>query len=301
MKKSTALIVGLLAWTVVADPFWDWYGDKGAEISSYKTTQPRYGEKRDAYTVMIFVPEHTNRSSRIKVENYGKTKKKDRIQVLKLNRVLHFDTGIYNYAVMTSTFSAMQPEFGRRVFYPVKISISSTEWCGNFYEHLLPDGKGSKHVMHSYFEKEGDQEGYIKSPGNDIYEDNLPILIRELKGPFLKTGEKREINLLPSLWCRRITHEPLKYHKSWVKKEQGKTIRVAGEAHKTSKWSWQGCDRVETYWTSTEYPHVILRWKSTLGHSGELVKTIRSKYWSQNKNVDVELRKALGIPATASK
>jgi hypothetical protein len=296
MKLTTTLIaIIVLATEVFSDPFWHVYGDKGAEISTYKTIQPRYGELRKAFTVLVFVPEVIHKSTRIKVEDFGKSMPDDRIQTVKLNRVLRFTTGIYDYAVMTSTFAALGPALGRPAFYPLKISISVTEWCGNFFEDLLTDGKGAHRSMHSYFEAEGDKLDYIPAAENDLYEDDIPVLIREFEGEFMHNGDKKEFNIMPALWQSRITHEPLAYQKGWIKKEEA--LRTEnGTSILTYKWTWEVGARTEEYWVEKSYPHHILIWKGSDGEQGELMRTDILPYWVLHANKDLDLRKEFGLP-----
>lgn len=268
------------------DLLYDTFGDGKAEVSSYKVIQPRYGQLRSAYTVLVFVPEDLHRSTRIKVENYGATPPKDRVPVFKLNRTLHFTTGIYDYSAMTSVFSTLQPEAGEAVFSPLKISLTVSEWCGNFYEHLLPGPKAVHRVMHSYFEAEGDREDTLKAPpgGEALYEDSLPVLIRELKGPWLKVGEKRRVKILPSLWESRSTHEPLDWKEGYI------------DHPKQGHWVWHVGTRWVQYEVAVDYPHYILNWESSTGEKGERMKTLHLPYWEHHSEADLALRKQLGIP-----
>ncbi|MBI2841395.1 MAG: hypothetical protein HYX75_24020 [Acidobacteria bacterium] len=266
-----------------------------AEISSYKTIQPRYGESRSAQTVLIYVTEDLNRDTRIKVEDYAKTPPSQRMHVLKLNRSLHFSTGIYDYSVMTSVFSALQPGHCMGILCPAKISITASEWCGNFYEQILPDSNGARRTMHSYFEAEGDKEDYVALPGPGLYEDSLPVLIREFEGEFIPVGQKREYNILPSLWESRITHRPLASEKGSVEKTVDRLTVAGGKSQSVYKWIWHVGSRVVTYWTEQEYPHYIVRWSSSAGESGERIKTIHLPYWEHNKNEDSRLRRELGL------
>lgn len=273
-----------------------WSAPTEAEISSYRTVQPRYGENRTAHTVLIFVTEHLRRDSRIKVEDYAKTPADQRVHVLKLNRSLQFTTGIYDYSVMTSVFSALQPELGRGILYPLKISIVASEWCGNFYEQLLPDGKGAARTMHSYFAAEGDKQDYVAAPSSDLYEDSLPVLIREFEGEFMPVGQRREFAILPALWESRMTHKPLAYEKGWVQKNADRVELAGAKSVPAVKWVWQVGDRVVTYWTGAEPPHYILRWRSSTGESGERIASIHLPYWQHNKNLDLKLRREFGLP-----
>lgn len=266
-----------------------------AEISSYRTVQPRYGERRIAQTVLVYVTEDMNRDTRIKVEDYAGTAPSQRVRVLKLNRSLHFTTGIYDYSVMTSVFSALQPGFCGGILCPAKISITASEWCGNFYEQILPDNSGAKRTMHSYFEVEGDKEDYLAASDSTLYEDSLPVLIREFEGEFIPVGQRREYNILPSLWESRITHRPLAFEKGSVEKTVDHLKVAGGESQPVFKWVWHVGSRVVTYWTGKEYPHYILRWSSSTGESGERIKTVQMPYWEHNKNVDSHLRRELGL------
>ncbi|MDP7631996.1 MAG: hypothetical protein QF402_03495, partial [Candidatus Latescibacteria bacterium] len=104
---ARVLTVGLMTVDVMADEdFYDYWGDGRAELSSYRVTQPRYGETHEGHSVMIFVTEEINRQSLIKVES--NQPQQERVYTLKLNKTLKFLTGIYPYSVMTSVFSAVE-------------------------------------------------------------------------------------------------------------------------------------------------------------------------------------------------
>ena len=120
-----------------AKDFWAFWGDGQAELSAYKTTTNRYGEKRSGYQVLIFVTEDISRKTRIKVES-DDIPESERLPVLKLNRVHKFTTGVYDYSILTSTFSAIDSEFGHPSFFPMKISMTAQEWCGHVFQMLTP-------------------------------------------------------------------------------------------------------------------------------------------------------------------
>src|SRR5688500_8504025 len=77
-----------------------------AELTSYDVAAERYGEMRKGQGVMVFVYEEINADTRIKVES-AKTPPAKRIPVLKLNNVLKFSTGVYDYSIMTSVFAGL--------------------------------------------------------------------------------------------------------------------------------------------------------------------------------------------------
>ncbi|HIG16805.1 MAG TPA: hypothetical protein EYQ31_05675 [Candidatus Handelsmanbacteria bacterium] len=189
-----------------AQGFYDFWGDGQAEVSSYKVVQPRYGEERTGYGVMIFVTEDVNRNTLIKVES--PTPERDRIYTLKLNSILKFTTGIYDYSVMTSVFSAVEPLTQSQPFELLKLNLSSQEWCGHVFEEVRIDDGRLRGDLNSYFESEGRQEWSFDRPQEFASEDHLLIRLRELKGTFMDEGESRQMTLLPSLWQFRIRHAP---------------------------------------------------------------------------------------------
>jgi len=279
----------------IAQDFWPWWGDGTGEISSYKIIAPHYGELREGWSVLVFVAEEVSRTTRVKVESDA-IPQNDRVPVLKLNRVVKFNTGIYDYSIMTSTFSAVESELGRPRFEPMKISFSAQEWCGHVFQMLIPQRDQVELTLHSYFQNEGDQKRSLRLPANAVYEDNLPIWIRELYGEVLKPGQRRDLQILPSSWFLRAAHQKADFQSGWILKEEGEPLKSTNGAAPTWRWTWQAGNRKETYWVEKAYPHRILKWNSTDGSRGELIKTLRVPYWSLHGNEDVPYREQLGIP-----
>lgn len=150
--------------------------------------------------------------------------------------------------------------------------------------------------MHSYFQNEGDQKRSLKLPSNAAYEENLPIWIRELYGEALKPGQKRDVQILPSSWFLRAAHQKADFQSGWILKEEGETLKSTNGAALTWRWTWQVGNRKETYWVEKSYPHRILKWSSTDGGKGEIIKTLRVPYWSLHGNEDLPYRGQLGVP-----
>lgn len=274
-----------------ATDFYAHWGDGKAELSSYKIVQPRYGELREGYGVMIFVTEDINRQTLIKVES--PTPDEDRLYVLKLNNVLKFTTGLYDYSVMTSVFS--QVEGGNHPFAARKISLSAQEWCGHvFDEALLRDGKIQGHI-NSYFESEGRRDYQLKPSGAFESEDNLLIKARELQEPFMAIGEERAMAMLPSLWSLRMAHQRHAIVEGRVRKGGVEMVEVAGDSLAAIGWVWTVADRQRKLWTERAYPHRILQWEDSDGGRGELLRTIRVPYWELHGNGDEVYRRELGI------
>jgi hypothetical protein len=298
MMKYVLTCIGLLIVNlspVVAQEFWSWWGDGKGELSSYKVVVSRYGEWREGYSVLVFVTEDISRTTRIK-DDSGTLPPSDRAPVLKLNRVVKFNTGIYDYSILTSTFSSVEFELGRPPFEPLKISFSAQEWCGHVFQMVIPQRDQVELTLHSYFQSEGDQTSTIKLPANAAFEDNLPIWIRELSGEVMAAGQRRELQILPSAWFLRAAHKPADFQPGWIMKEEGEALKATNGAAPTWRWTWQAGNRKETYWVEKAYPHRILKWSSSDGGKGEIMKTLRLPYWSLHNNADFPYREQLGIP-----
>lgn len=301
MKKSLiskAMLAGLLVMKIAPAPaqdFWSWWGDGKGELSSYKTKTQRYGEMREGYAVFVYVTEEIARTTRIKVESEA-IPAGDRMPVMKLNHVVKFPTGIYDYSLLTSTFSSIESELGRPPFEPLKISFSAQEWCGHVFQMSIPQRDQVELTLHSYFQSEGDQKRSIKLPANAAFEDNFLIWIRELKGDVLAAGQRRALQILPSSWATRAGHQIVDFQSGSIIKAEGEAVKLGNGGVPTWRWTWQIGDRTETYWVEKAYPHRILKWMSSDGGEGELIKTLRVPYWQLHGNDDLPYREQLGLP-----
>jgi hypothetical protein len=266
-----------------------------AELSSYAVTTERYGEMRPGQGVLVFVYEEIDADTRIKVET-GKTPAARRVPVLKLNNTLKFTTGVYDYSVMTSVFAGLSGPGVGRPFEPRKISFSSQEWCGNVFHQIIPKASGLVSDIRSYFEAEGDAVTTLPYPAGPVfYQDEMPILLRELDGVFLKAGESMRINLVPGLWERRKRHVPLDFTKALLAKVGTESIKAGKEEKTAVKWTLESMGVTTVYHVEASMPHRLLAWENTRGEKGVLIKSLRSTYWERNHNSDEPLRSKLGL------
>jgi hypothetical protein len=204
------LLFCVLAAPASAQDFWKHWGDGKAELDGYTLKQPRYGRLRSGTAVLVFVTEDFSDSLRVKADP-GKHPASDVYPVLKLNAVRDFQTGIYDYNVMTSTFLRVAPG------WPVaKVSFSSQEWCGHVWHQVVPRGGRLAGLFHSYFDGEADGTDDLAFPEGGVLEDALPILLRGWNGEYLKPGENRVVPFLPSLLWARLHHRPLAWTKAKV-------------------------------------------------------------------------------------
>jgi hypothetical protein len=296
MRTGLALALALLLARAGAgaDPdFYQYWGDGKAEISSFRVVQPRYGELREGYGVLIFVTEDIHRQTFVKVES-AETPAADRLYALKLNNILKFKTGIYDYSVMTSVFSAAEgPD---HPFELCRVSLSAQEWCGQVFEEVLLRGGRLQGYLNSYFEKEGRQEYELEAPATFESEDHLLIRIRELKEAWMAEGEEKELVLLPSLWSFRIKHQGRATMPARLAKGQVGQFSAGGQSLAAVPWTLEAGGEVKTFWVEAAYPRRILGWEDRQGGRGELLATLREPYWQLNHNADTGWRQQLKLP-----
>ena len=103
-----------------------WYSGE-AEITSYSLLQERYGEIREGTAVNVFVTEDFLPEEQVKANNASEKN----ISVMKLNQMKNFNTGIYPYSIMGSTFSPITNSG-----HALKVSAGVQEWCGQVYMQL---------------------------------------------------------------------------------------------------------------------------------------------------------------------
>lgn len=284
------------------EPFLRYWKSGFAEIASYKTVTERYGEMREAQTVLLFVHEEIDDSSRIKVET-PRIPAARRVPVLKLNHALKFNTGIYDYSVMTSVFSGLSGPGVTRPFLPRKISLSAQEWCGQVYHQLLPRRDAIHGEFHSYFEAEGDgREKLALPPGELLYEDEMPILLRELDGPYLKPGESRAITLVPALWKVRKAHRPLALLRAVLSKTGPEKTAFAGGTVPAFRWKLEVAEDLKgrkpkprLWQVEAKAPHRLLGWEEEGEEKAELLTSRRQTYWEENRNRHLPLRDSLRL------
>ncbi len=290
------LFIYSISLAVPSPSFLSYWKSGLAELSVYEGETERYGELRQARTIMIFVYEEINENTRIKVESPD-TPAKLTVPVLKLNHIQRFSTGIYDYSIMTSVFSALAGPQAQRAFIPKKISQTIQDWCGHVYQHILPRESAIEHTLHSYFEKEGDAINVIPiKDGTDIYyEDNFPILLRELDGPILNQGQSINFTLLPSIWHARKNHMPVTLVKASLTKGVEVTTQSPYGKILCVTWTLSKPASTTKYFIETRHPHKLIRWENSQGEWGALTKSRRDTYWQHNDTSSNYRRRELGL------
>jgi hypothetical protein len=302
---AALLLGGSLLPACAADPppdepgFGAYWHDGQAELDGYRWTGVRYGEERTGQSVMIFVTEPFSASRRVKVDDPTRDPG-DVVDVLKLNHVRDFQTGIYDYNTMVSLFVRSD------TFEPVKISFSSQEWCGNVYDEMLPGPDGIQETLHSYFEGESGNRAYPARSGG-VSEENLFILLRGLRGPYLKPGERREVPFFPGAFDRRLNHRSGGWTTAVIER-RGKPAEITVPAGTFSTAEYRvtvAGGREGRFYIDVAYPHrvVLWSWESTTADGrrrdaserGELAGFARLKYWELNGRGKESFLRGLGL------
>jgi len=257
-----------------------WYNGE-AEITSFDLKQARYGEMREGKAVLVYVTEAFSKNKFVKADNPTK----EDIPVLKLNATKNFNTGIYPYSMMNSSFFPFE-----NGIHSLKITSSSQEWCGhNFME--LKNKKDFEINVNSYFENESSN---IKLDKN-ILEDDIWTMIR-LSPNDLPIGN---VSMIPSFFFLRLKHVECKAYSAEISKST---------SEKTASYSilYPELERSLIINFEKDFPYRILSWEESYSEgfgssrkkmttSASRIKTIKSAYWSKNKNQDAYLREELGL------
>ncbi len=276
--------------SLAAQDFSAHWHDGHAELDGYRLTVSRYGEDRAGYAVMIFVTEPFSESKKVKVNDHTKNPE-DTFDALKLNLIRDFQTGIYDYNTMVSVFSRTSD------FEPVKISFTSAEWCGHVYTELLFDKTKIQVQNNSYFEDESGTR-IVPRPENLVSEDNLFILLRGLRGDYLKPGESKKVDYLPGVFYSRLAHKTAGVVAATISRRKGnERVTVPAGEFDTMVYDVSADGRNGVFHIEAAYPHRIVRWELAPDVRGELTGTKRLQYWRLNKEGGEEYLKELGLPA----
>lgn len=271
---------------MLAEGFWDHWGDGKAEVSGYALTQPRYGQDRTGEAVLVFVTEDFDEAARVKSDRGGP----GTVPVLKLNEARDFQTGLYDYNAMTSVFVPLGG--GLPAGSPAKVSFSLQEWCGHAFDQLLVRETGVTRALHSYFEGEGDQVGPVDLPARALYEDALPILARSVVG----RPEHWSGPVVPRLLDLRLHHLPLSTTEGTLSVGAPTELAVPAGTFTVRPVVLQRGAHTTTHWVEVAAPNRIVSWTRSDGERAVLTGSLRTAYWNQAQEGAEALRARLGLP-----
>ncbi|MCB9678492.1 MAG: hypothetical protein H6737_25550 [Alphaproteobacteria bacterium] len=270
--------------------FWDTWGDGRAELAGYRLVQPRYGEQRRGEAVLIFVTEDFTDATRVKSDGgHG-----DEYPVIKLNETRDFQTGVYDYNVMTSAFVRLDGRDALGV--PTKVAFGAQEWCGHVYDHVITHGDRYDRTTHSYFDGEADQQTKMEIPKRAVFLDAMPLFARGFAGDLVAPGGAVEVQLHPRLIDLRFQHRGAEWMPGRITREVVATpVEVPAGSFAVERLTVTSGDRVWAYDIEQAAPHRLIRWSGPDGETGELTGSIRTDYWSKHDEGDESLRRDLGL------
>ncbi len=266
-----------------------WYEGK-AEINTYELEQIRYGEIHPGQVSLIFVSEDFLTDKQVKNDNYTNPAS---TPVIKTNMIRRFTTGIYDYSVMTSTFTPTKTD---EQPHSLKVTTSMQDWCGQTFTQLnYAGGKKWDSQLRSYFEREADQNQRL---GADFIEDEIFNRIRS-GWDNLPTGS---FNIIPATGYLLMTHKPYASAKATTSLQEYSGDQFTEEKLKSYSITYEGIDRKVEFVFDAAAPYVVRGWTETYPSRGKKLTTVarlshqvRAPYWSQNSVADGEKRSALGL------
>ncbi len=262
----------------------NWYAGK-AELNSFNLQQARYGEVRNGEAILIFVTEDFSKDKLVKLDEPDKTG--DKIRVLKMNMTKKFVTGIYPYSMMLSVFTPVSKNGNEKT---VKADCSSQEWCGHTFSQLKLSGNNYHWQLHSYFEKEGDQDKKI----NDVLlEDELWNHIR-INPSTLPQGK---FSIIPGLLWQRLSHSEMRKEEAVLSLSKADTFFIRDASAQLYSINYPEAQRTLQIYFQGDFPHQILGWQESypdgFGTNKKMLttKAIRKKtiwldYWKHNAVAD---------------
>lgn len=269
------------------DEFKDYWYQGQAELSSYQLEQARYGAVHKGKAVLIFVTEDFSKKKQVKLDNPQEAGN-DVVNVMKLNYVKKFNTGIYPYSMMKSVFTPVDQQ---QYPHSLKVTTSSQEWCGHTFTQYNLDGNNYDVLLRSYFESEGDRDFSLHAA---LLEDEVWNIIR-LNPEALPTGE---IDIIPGTFYQRLGHQEAKVTKA--------TASLEGTDTKTYTLVYPEYDRTISIEFQAQFPHQIMGWEeintSGFGENAQelttratLDETIKLDYWTRNSPADSVWREKLNL------
>ena len=267
-----------------------WYQGK-AEINTYELLQNRYKDLHPGEVVAIFVTEDFLTDKQVKNDNYTNT---NSVGILKMNLINRFTTGLYDYSVMTSSFTPVNLEA-----YPhsLKVTTSAQDWCGQAWMQVNKRKQNFEMQLHSYFENEADQTA--KAP-TTLLEDEIMNRIR-INPASLPTGKT---TMIASNQFLRLRHKAFAPTEATASLENYTGSDFAGSDLKVYNIKMPEYQREISFVFQGAAPYQIEGWTDTYPSAFDQQarttiakrKTTRLEpYWNQNRKADRDKRADLKI------
>lgn len=240
------------------------WNDGNAEVSFYAAKDVKYGAPRDSRAILIVVAEDSLRDRLVKPDKpVGEPATR---RVLKLNHVRSIQTGVYTYQQMLSVFADADR------LEPLKLTVSSHEWCGNSYVEWRADRAALS--IRSYFETPGDVDVPLQ-PAGALFYDALPLALRALDFERCRGGTVRVIDSV-------FTNRPL------APAVESARLDVARSSEPASAWrvTLKRGERTDVFLFDGVFPHRLLRWDRSDGGGLRLTDSRRFRYWEKHNPGD---------------
>jgi hypothetical protein len=254
-----------------------------AEVCSYELQRARYNGMHPGEAVLIFVTEPFLPKQQVKSDDGAN---KNTVNVLKMNRIDRFTTGAYDYSMFTSVFT---PLSGYSLDYPLKITFSAQDWCGQLFTQVN-NSNGFEYKQFSYFQQEGDTVIQLEY---HLSEDNI-FNIARIDKTQLPEGK---FSIYPSQSYARTAHIPFQPYDAIGEVEQKDSVliyryEISKLKRSVSIYMDTSKHNRITKWTEA-YPTVV---DKKVRKSTYVLKATQSlPYWRLNEPQHVVYRDSLNV------
>lgn len=258
-----------------------WYQGK-AELNTYEILQNRYKDLHPGEVIAIFVTEDFLTDKQVKNDQY---KNPNSVGILKMNLMNRFTTGLYDYSIMTSTFTPVDLAENP---HSLKVTTSAQDWCGQAWMQLNKSKQGYNMQLHSYFENEADKKG--KAP-NVFLEDEIMNRIR-INPASLPIGAA---TMMASNQFLRLKHQDFAPTNISATLEEYKGSEFTGKDLQVYNIKMPEYQRELSFIFSGQAPYQIEGWIDTYPSAfdkkprtsiAKRKETRLEPYWNQNKKTD---------------
>jgi hypothetical protein len=246
-----------------ASTYWD---DGLSEMAYYDATDVIYGQSRSYTRVHLTNREWFDEVTGVKAES----QLDQHTPVLKMNIAEEIATENYNYRYLTMLFAR------RDTLRPLKMVVSSQEWCGATFKHLRWMGAALVVKSFSYFPGEGDAETTLPRDTHAL--ESLFLTVRNVT--LLGAEGSTPIRLLPPL---RTSHAAAtEAADARLVVDAPRTIKVPlGRFEATRvRVEWSGAEA--WFDVETAAPHRILAFQAGTT-AGQLRSVEKRAYWDREK------------------
>lgn len=263
------------------EAFWKHWNDGNAELSGYDLTFPRYGAPRKGSAIAIFVKEPFSNQRRVKA---NEQKKGDTFDVMKMNLVHDFSTGVYDYNLMTSSFAALAPFGNQRSGEIAKVSFSAQEWCGHTWAQLIFRPDRVEETVHSYFDGEETAARRLPIKETALSEDALLSWARGMVLPVVEPGHSASAEILGSALRSRLLHKNVDWkNATFARAKETTTTKVPAGTFPTRRATVEIANGLKwEFDVEANFPHRVIAWQSSDGERAELIASARLPYWKMN-------------------